>query len=189
MALIRRSAAVVFLLSIAIAGWSSSDAWKRFISPKGFSVMYPPSWFRQHISPGRLDILSSRGHAGAVVIERGEAEIFAVEEPSPPRRTLAQVVQHYVNGGEVIFRRNVPKRGRGACERLEEVVFKAPVVPPEDVPAYMRPRLEDFIYTGFFCGAKGRAVVLMLKSWEGDPRQAGYQETARRMASSIRIFR
>ena len=186
---VKRAVSVALLLSAAIVGGASSGAWQEFRSSNGFSVTYPATWVRQNVSPDRLDILSSRGHQEAVVIGKGEAEMFVVKEPESTGRTFPQVIQYYERETKVQLDREIPEGRRGACERLEEVVSKGPPVPPEDVPAYVRPQLTNFTYTALFCRIEDHTFVVMLKNWEGDSRAVEYQEIARRVAGSIRISR
>jgi hypothetical protein len=186
--MLKRGLILAVLLACGIAGSSSADGWKEFRSSKGFSLVYPDSWFRQNISPDRLDILSSKGHQEAIVIEKGEASIFVKEEPRSSGKTLAEVVRYYAHGTAPLSDRGILGLGRGSsCDRLREVVWKEPPVSPDDVPANMR--LRDFVYTGLFCQVSDRTVVLMLKNWDGDRREAQYRQIAQQMAKSIRIIR
>jgi hypothetical protein len=173
------------LFAGVIAAPPSAVGWKEFHSSKGFALMYPGDWFRQNISPEQLDILSSKGHREAVVIEKGEAFIFVKEEPRSSGKTLAEVVRHYAQGTAPLSDRDVLISGRGSCDRLREVVWKEPPVPPEDVPAHVH--LTDFVYTSLFCQVGDRTVVLILKNWDGDTHQAQYKHIALDMAKSIRI--
>ncbi len=189
MAILKRGVALAFFLVGATGLFPSSVVWRAFRSPDGFSLMYPSSWYRQNVSPDRLDILSSRAHWEAVVIAKGEGYISAGEEPESPRRTLAQVIQRYERGAKVLLRADIPESRRGECGQLEEVVSEEPPVPPGDVPTSIRPQLTDLVYTGLFCQIKGRIIVLILKSWQGDKRQEEYQGIALRMAKSVSLTR
>lgn len=187
MVIIKRGVLMACLLAGAVLAFSATVAWREFRSSKTFTVEYPADWFRQGISPDRLDILSSSGHLTAVVIEKGEADISVAEEPEPARRPLAEVIHYYENGAPVLLRKSISPEQPEACERLDEIVWKEAPVPLEDVAPSMRPHLTDFIYTGLFCQIKGRIVVLILKNWQGDKKQKEYQEIALRMAKSIRL--
>lgn len=183
--MLKRGLILAVLLACGIAGSSSAAGWKEFRSSKGFSLMYPDSWFRQNISPDQLDILSSKGHQEAVVIEKGEAVISVKEEPRSSGKTLADVIGYYAHGTAPLSDKGILGQGRGSCDRLREVVWKEPPVSPDDVPANVR--LTDFVYTGLFCQVSDRTVVLMLKNWDGDLHQAQYQQIALQMAKSIHI--
>ncbi len=181
----RTTLASAALLLTALPAYAST--WKTFRSSSGFSVEYPRNWFRLTSEPDRLDLLSAKRGAEGVVIGKHEAEIFVIQEPESPARTLAQVIEYYAKGTTQLSRADIPKLQRGACDRLEETVSKEPAVPPEDVPS--RVRVEDFVYTGAFCQVQSRNITVMLKNWDGDPRQKQYQRIALRMAESIRLVR
>jgi len=170
-----------------MAVFPSQAAWKEFRSSKGFSITYPGSWFRQDISSDRLDILSSKRHAEAVVIDKDEASIWVSAEPRSSVKTFAEVVDYYTQGTAPLSNRNILGPGRGSCDLLREVVWKEPPVPPEDVPAQVH--LTDFVYTGLFCEIKNRTIVVFLKNWDGDRREAQYRQLALQMAKSIRIIK
>jgi len=169
-----------------MAVFPSQAAWKELRSSKGFSITYPGSWFWQDISSDRLDILSSKRHAEAVVIDKGEASISVSAEPRSPVKTFAEVVNYYAQGTAPLSERNVLSPGRGSCDRLREVVWKEPPVSPEDVPAQVH--LTDFVYTGLFCGVRNRTIVVILTNWDGDRQEARYRQIALKMAKSIRII-
>jgi hypothetical protein len=191
----RRSAIIIVLLAGAVSAFASTDSWKQFHG-KGFSVMYPGTWFELAVSPDRLDLLSSKhGHLHALVVKYGYAGVTVSEAPKStwtegtPLKTLAQVMDYYTKDGSVLWRRVIPGEpgGQQGCNDLKEVVVKDAVVPPEDLPTGAQ--VSYFIDTNFFCEADGHKIVISLKNWEGDKRQEQYQEVALRMAKSIRILK
>jgi len=182
----KQNVMVAFVLVAAIVAPASTDAWKQFRSPKGFSVMYPGTWFEIGRSPDRLQLLSSAHGAEGIVIKRGQAEVVVLEASELSAKTLAQVIDYYTQRATVLSRRNISERDRGSCGNLQEVVSKEPAVPPKDVPTYVR--VPYIINTDLFCEVGGRKIVVLLRNWEGDKRQAQYQWVALRMAKSIRIL-
>ena len=184
MALFKWTTVGVLVASFAALTHSSSNKWKQFRSSDAFSVEYPSSWFRFGSSGGRLNILSSKRGAEGVVIAKGEAYIFVRQEPLSAAHSMAQVIDQYSQGAAPLSRADVPAGQRGSCNQLQEVVWKEPPVAREDVPS--RIRVTDFVYTGLFCRIGGRNITVMLKNWQGDPRQAEYQRVALRVAKSIR---
>lgn len=187
MVFLKRGLMVAFLLAEGAAASSALSGWNEFHSPKGFSVLYPVTWFQQNVSSDRLDILSSKGHWEGVVIEKDEAYVFVKEEPRSSTKTLAEVVADYTQGTASLSSEDILGTGRGSCDILREVVWKEPPVPPQDVPPDMRSRVTSFVYTGLFCRIGSRDIVVILKNWQGDHHQTNYQRIALRMARSIRI--
>jgi hypothetical protein len=167
-----------------LAEENSPKDWSLFKSGAGFTVKYPSSWFRKGIDSSELMILSSRGGAEAIIITRGQAMIFVKEEQQYLDSPLSQVEDHYVQDGRVISRKNIHNGGAETrmASHLTEIVVIEPVVPPEDVPI----PVSNVIYTMFFCEIDGHKYVTVSKNFEGDKRQTAYQQTALRVAESIR---
>jgi hypothetical protein len=178
----RKQVLVVILLLSTGFLIASAEIWPRFIKPGGFSVLYPPNWFRVGLSKDRLQLLSSAGGAKGVVIKDRQAEITVIEADAAPGKTLAQVITYYTEDTSVISQQELPMEpyGRG-CATLIEVVSREQPVPQADTPIKVR----DIINTDFFCVAGAHTIVTLLRNWEGDNRQAEYQEVAVRMARSI----
>jgi len=118
------------------------------------------------------------------VIKRGQAEIAAMEAPGSPTKSLAQVIDYYVQGSSVLSQRNildgVAKQG---CSALTEVTSREAAVPIEDSPI----KVPYIINTGFFCEVGGRKIVILVRNFEDDKRQQEYQQVASQMARSIRL--
>ena len=130
-------------------------------------------------------ILSSRGGAEAVIIQRGQAMINVIEEREYARLTLSQVIGHFTWGTEVLLDRKVRNEGAGnqGCSSLHEIISKEPVVPAEDV---LGP-LPYIINTEFFCEINGQKYVTVLRNFEGDRNQEMYRTTALQVAESLRV--
>lgn len=158
--------------------------WKSFTSTAGFSVKYPSSWIRKGISKDRLTILSSKGGAEGIVIKNGEAMI-TVSAPGRTGAPLSQVIAHFTQGAMILSRTAIANDGaesRG-CAHIKEIVSEEPVVPPEDVP---KP-VPYIINTALFCKLGHRVFTTILRNFEGDGRQAQYQEIALKMSKSLRM--
>jgi hypothetical protein len=159
--------------------------WRKFRSSTGFSVRYPANWFRKGVSKDRLLVLSSRGGAEGLIINRGQAFISVVEERKYEGLPLRALIDYFTARARVLSQRTVRNGDAGSrgCRVLQEVVSRAPIVPPEDVPGPV-PYVID---TGYFCQIGRKRYVTSLRNFEGDKRQASYREIALRVAESLRI--
>jgi hypothetical protein len=161
--------------------------WKEFNSSTGFSTMYPASWFRIGLaSEGRLDILSSKGGAEAIIIKRGQAQISVIELRDPPDATLAQLMDEDAQGAvAIVSRTDVPNQGAGnnGCSDFKELVSKYEAVPAEDALIHV-PYIID---TDYYCEVNGRKFTTRLRYWEDDQRKGEYQRVVLRMAKSLRV--
>ncbi len=175
---------VVLLLSLGGAALASTDGWQRFSSSNRFSVLYPAAWVRNGVSTDRLQLRSSEGGAEGIGIKQGQAEITVMDAQESSKQTLAQVIATYTQDTTVLSRKDVPGEAAShGCSELKEVTSKEPAVPPGDSPI----SVPTIINTDFFCGVQGRKIVTLLRNWEGDKRQAEYQQVALRMAKGIRL--
>lgn len=119
------------------------------------------------------------------MIKHGQAEITALEAEGSPIKTLTQAIGHYTKGSSVLLRRSLPNAAANqGCSEIEEVISKEEPVPPIDSPIRM-PRI---VNTDFFCDLGDHKIVILLRNWEGDKRQAEYQRVAFEMAKSIRLI-
>lgn len=178
-----RTVVATLLLAVGGAAVASTDGWERFSSSTRFSVMYPKTWVRNGVSTDRLQLLSSEGGAEGVGIKQGQAELTVLEAPESSKQTLIQVIAYYTQDTMVLSHKDVPgKPGPHGCSILKEVISKEPAIPPADSPI----KVPNIINTNFFCEADGRKIVTLLRNWEGDTKQEEYQQTALRMAKSIR---
>jgi hypothetical protein len=159
--------------------------WKSFTSSTGFSVKYPGSWVRKGNSKDRLMVLSSKGGAEAIVIKNGQAMISVIEEKSDVNSSLSQLIDRYNQDVDVLSRRNIRGENAGSrgCRDLNETISKEPAVPPEDVPG----PVPYLINTEYFCEVKGHIYAMVLRNFEGDPKQALYQQIALQVAKSLRV--
>jgi hypothetical protein len=179
--------AVVALLLLSLGGVAvaSTDAWQRFSSSNRFSVPYPAAWVRNGVSTDRLQLRSSEGGAEGIGIKQGQAEITVMEAQELSKQTLAQVIATYTQDTTVLSRKDVSGESASrSCGELKEVTSKEPAVPPGDSPI----NVPMIINTDFFCEVQGRKFVTLLRNWEGDRRQADYQQVALRMAKGIRLI-
>jgi hypothetical protein len=149
--------------------------------------MYPASWFRIGLaSEGRLDILSSRGGAEAIVIKRGQAEIIVMELPDRSGAPLSQLMDEDASGAvSIVSRTDVPNQGAGnnGCSDFKELISKHEAVPAQDALIHV-PYIID---TDYYCEINGRKFTTRLRYWEDDQRKAEYQRVVLRMAKSLRV--
>lgn len=159
--------------------------WRTFRGSTGFSVRYPANWFRKGVSGDRLLVLSSRGGAEGLIINRGQAFISVSEERKYEGLPMGALIDHFTARAHVLSQRTIRNGAAGSrgCRVLQEVVSRAPIVPPGDVPGPV-PYVVD---TGYFCQIGGKRYVTALRNFEGDKRQASYRATALRVAESLRI--
>lgn len=179
----RKRKAVIALCVLGAAAFASADGWQQFNSSSGFSVSYPENWFRAGVSTDRLQLRSSKGGAEGIGIKQGQADITVIEAQASSSKTLAQVIAYYTQDATVLSHRNVPAEAGNGCSELEEVISKEPSVPPGASPI----KVPNIINTDFFCTVHGRKIVTLLRNWEGDKRQEGYQQVALQMTKSIRL--
>jgi hypothetical protein len=176
--------AVVVLLALGGAALASTDGWQLFNSSTGFSVSYPANWFKVGISKDRLQLRSSEGGAEGVGIKHGQAEIIVMEAEDSSSQTLAQVIAYYTQDTTVLSHRTVPaEASNDGCSEIQEITSKEPAVPPTDSPI----SVPNIVNTDFFCEDHGRKITTLLRNWEGDKLQEGYQQVALQMAKSIRL--
>lgn len=178
---------LALIASLAPAQETTSENWKSFKSSTGFTVKYPGDWFPKGTSTDRLMILSSSGGAEAIVIKPGQAVISVIEEEKYAKSTLSQVVDHYIRDSDVLSRRNIHNENAPTlgCSDLREIVSRESAVPPEDVPGHA----PYIINTEYFCEIKTHKYVTVLRNFEGDKKQARYQQIAMRVAKSLRASR
>jgi hypothetical protein len=176
----RHSAIIIILLAGAVSAFASTDAWQQFRG-KGFSIMYPGTWFKLKTLPDSLEILSPKYDEDRG-IKHGQAQIAVGESLGS---SLAEVINDNTQGVSVLSRRDIsaePESEQG-CGELSEVVVKDVIQPPSQV--------RNYITTFFFCEADRQKIVqvILTNDWEGDKRQEQYQQVALRIAKSIRILK
>jgi hypothetical protein len=178
------AAPYLFAAGTSPAAGKPPQEWATFSSSTGFSVQYPVAWVRKDIAIDRLLILSSEGGAGEAVIKPGQALLSVVEAQKEENLSLQQLRDLYNQGVAILARRHVHNAAAGAdgCRDLYEVVSKEPATPPGET---LRPGPE-LINTEFFCQIGRRKYVTVLRNFEGDEQQVGYQEVALRVAESLR---
>ena len=180
----KQKAVVVFILTFGVLTFASKDVWQRFNSSSNFSVSYPGTWFRFGVSSDRLQLLSSKGGAEGIVINKGQAEIVVMEADGSPTKTLAQVIKSDMGDDVILSSRDVPPEpNKQGCSILKEVVSKEEAIPAADSPI----SVPFIINTDIFCAIQGHVITTLLRNWEGDNRQEDYQKVALRMAKSIRM--
>lgn len=181
------AAAAVFLL---VSGVKARTAeWKTFVSPGNFSIQYPTNWFNPAPGEDRLNLLSEKRHAEGVIIDRGEANIVVNQAPSG--YTLAKVANLYLN--DTPEEAKLPKRQKdlpaGAlseeCDHSKELVATTLAVPTEDLPKGVH--IPNQTFTAYLCQHGKIVIAVTVLNWANDKRQAEYQETARKMAQSLRF--
>ncbi len=153
---------VTFVVVAACAGLSyhTQNDWKLFRSSTGFSILYPSSWFRQNLANDKLEILSTKGYWTAVVIARGEAEIWVQKEIHYPERNISQLISYYGQGARCVYRKTFTGAAKGKCNQLREAIWRKTPVSPDEVPPSNHANLIDVVSSGFFCRANTRTVTL-----------------------------
>lgn len=178
----------VLLLVAVMPGLLGSGAqapahWKLFQSrSQHFSVRYPPSWNRLGgwgvpPDPDVLGIINfpNTERVEGVVIKKGGAEIWA---GGPPKGidSVDRWIYGYLHGDAILDQRPVPISSAppNACGTLQRVVTRL--------------KMDDAyeIDTAYYCTVDGKFYGIFLTNWEGDPHQSELQDTALRVALSLR---
>lgn len=178
-------AGVGAIACLAFAQVHTPTTWKSFTGNTGFSVRYPNSWVRKGISNDSLTILSSKGGAEGVIIKKGQAMISVGEASEHASSSLSRAIKYYTQDEDIISKRDIANDDivdRG-CDDLHEVISKEGIVPPQDVLGHV----PYVVNTEFFCKANGHVYVTVLRNFEGDKKQAAYQQIALQVARSLRI--
>jgi hypothetical protein len=165
------------------AGLAAGSEWRLFESKtQHFSVRYPPSWNRLATWDGVmdeniLDIINfpNSERLQGVVIKKGGAWVIV---GAPPE--FIPSVEEWIRGdlkrGVLIDQRAVPisAPSPNGCTSLERVVA--------------REKMDDAyaIDTAYYCTVGSRFYRILLTNWEGDPNQAKLQDTALKVALSLR---
>lgn len=98
--------------------------------------------------------------------------------------TLRADEADYTKDSSVLSRRTVRNENarEQGCRELREIISKESAVPPEDVPG----PVPYIINTEYFCEMNKHKYVTVLRNFEGDEKQAIYQQVALRVAESLR---
>lgn len=176
---------LVIALSAATARLPQDAPWLEFRSSTGFTVDYPPNWFRDGISTEGLSILSAKHGAEAVIIRPGIADIVVIQPPDSIGPEITNVIRRYTRGVVLDSEWEVPVvPATGSCERLRGVTFRAPIIPPEDATG----EVPVAVNTLLVCRVKQRVVVTIERHIAGDRKQAYYRDVATQMARSIKAL-
>jgi hypothetical protein len=165
------------------AGLAAGSEWRLFESKtQHFSVRYPPSWNRLATWDGVMDenILGiinfpNSERVEGVVIKKGGAEISVGGRPN--WISTADGWIEYSQRRSVTLDRKLLAMAApspGGCTRLERVVTRFKM---DD--AYV-------INTSYYCTVGNRFYGVFLTNWEGDPQQSRLQDTALKIALSLR---
>ena len=168
--------ALVFIASGYLAH-AETESWRTHSLGPSLEVQIPATWrVLESSSPERLAILSAKQGAEGVVIGPNEAEIIVAVEPAS--KSVDELIRQNVRDAPIVSRHSMGAADGGKahpCASFEEVVTKEEVGPNTFVTD-----------TGLFCQLHDSAVVLLLRYWPNDARQAIYQNIAREMMSTIR---
>ncbi len=164
--------------------------WVLFESSAGFSVRYPDNWFQKARSKDLLFILSSEAGAGRAIIAPGQAFISVVEAREYKDLSLEQLRDLYNRGIAILARRQIhnARLGADACRDLYQVVSKESAIPPGNTPIPHPAAAPYLVNTEYFCQIDRKKYVTVLRNFEGDKKQAQYQEVALGVAQSLRAL-
>jgi len=166
------------MASLMLLSAAPQRGWNTFESTARFSVAYPTDWQIFGVSRDRLQIRSSGRGADGVIINRGQAAITVLQVASGANG-LESAIKRSNEGAEIISRQRIQTGGA----EIIKVISRAPAVPPGDIAPGKAP---DEVNTQFFVLVASRVVCVSLINWDGDTKQAEYQEIAARMARSVR---
>ena len=112
---------VLFLATTHSVSYAAAgEKWQTFESPAGFSISYPPGWYRLHVSPARLDIFDSRkGRESGIIVSQGHVSLSASEPADLANRTLDQVLEEIDQfAGKIVERKSLPPPPGSNCAQF-----------------------------------------------------------------------
>jgi|SRR5579862_6871540 len=181
------------LILSALAGFLYADVhtqWKLFVSrSQHFSVRYPSAWNQLQdrdvtLDRDTLEIINFPNSeiVSGVIIRKGGASIGVNAAPvnaAPGNvQSLEDLVRRYKMDDAVLADHAIPltRAIPDGCQTLRRVVTRDEVGP------------HTFsIDTDYFCSTRIGLFVVLLTNWEGDPHQSMVQDTALKIALSLRV--
>ena len=163
--------------------------WKLFVSKtQHFSVLYPPSWNRllglDYLpDTDRLEIINfpNSERARGVVIKKGGAfiSVVGVAPDSPPFgwHTVDDWIRFSLRAVTALDQTEIPVAAPtpGQCTTLKRVVRQIEMSPG----AWQ-------VDTSYYCTVGGWLYATFQTNWKGDPHQSDLQDTALKIALSLR---
>jgi hypothetical protein len=169
-----RSLYVLALLCASFAA-AGNQNWKTLAMTGGIALQYPDTWWPVSAEKERLNILSSKGGAEGVVIQKNQAQIIVSTAPQPAGDSFDRLIALSVGKQTVVSTAELAATAPHGCMRLREVLSREEVGPTSYVSA-----------TAIFCDTGLTSVTVLLRAWQNDEQLRQYQEVALRMARSIR---
>lgn len=173
--LIALSLALFFIIQSNAPAIVSNRDWTVVSLDRGISLRYPSSWWPSSISKERVDIMSSKGGAEGVRIRHGQAEIIAAIVHVASKTSLDQLISQSVRDQILVSQDNLAASARNGCGYLEKVVSLDELGPGFFV-----------VNTAYFCELDKVGLVVTLRNWQGDKRQAEYEGIVLRLVRSVR---
>lgn len=170
----------IALLALALL-WAPAEARRAppDVTVAGFRVTMPSRWRPHGDQDKTLLYLSPGPGEEGVIIARHQAMIaVAPLNGWRPGDDLKQAIQAGLGDDRVVARRNLRLKRAGDCAVVEEVDTASEVGPNTDQ-----------LNTGFYCVARGRAVMVQLTQWPHDPKRAAFRAAALGVVRSIRVIR
>jgi hypothetical protein len=167
----------LYVLALLCASFASAgnQNWKTLAMTGGIALQYPDTWWPVSADKDRLNILSSKGGAEGVVIQKNQAQIIASTAPDAAGDSFDRLIALSVGKQTVVSTEELAATAPHGCMRLREVVSLEGVGPATYVSD-----------TAIFCDTGLASVIVLLRNWQTDEQQSQYQEVALRMARSIR---
>jgi hypothetical protein len=158
--------------SFAAAG---NQNWRTLAMTGGIALQYPDTWWPVSAQQDRLNILSSKGGAAGVIIQKNQAQIIVSTSPQAAGDSFDRLIALSVGKQTVVSTQELAATAPHGCMRLREVVSLEEVAPTSYLSA-----------TAIFCDTGLSSVTVLLRARQNDAHLRQYQEVALRMARSIR---
>jgi len=171
-------------VSYAAAG----EKWQTFESPAGFSISYPPGWYRLHVSPARLDIFDSRkGRESGIIVSQGHVSISASEPADLANRSMGQALGEIDQfAGKIVERKSLPPPPGSNCGQFIREVTGGSAY--GDTTRDWAHHIPPQVQVKFYCRtSSGKLAIIGALFWESDSKRAAYEATVKRMAESIKM--
>lgn len=147
------------------------------VSVAGITATMPAGWRPHGDQDKALLYLSPGPGEEGVIIARHQAMIVVVPlEDWRPGDDLKRVIETRLGEDRVTARRGLRLKGAGDCTSVEEVDTASEVGPDTDQ-----------LNAGFYCVARGRAVLVQLTHWPRDPKRAAFRAAALDVVRSLTV--
>lgn len=150
------------------------------VSSAGMSLVVPSGWRRLGQDDGRVLLLSPGPGEEGVVIARHQAMILVIPvEGWRPGDDLGPAIRAGLGDDRIIARRTLRiGKSLGDCRVVEEVDTVAEVGPGTEQNS-----------AGFYCMARGRAVLVQVTHWPRDRARARFRAAALAVVRSLQLGR